>query len=170
MNRKLIHLALLASLGTILFVIEEWISPTIPIFKIGIANSITLLVLLWYGWKEALVVVFIRVCAGTLWIGSFLSPGFYFALCGGIFSTFAMAIVLPFYPKAFSLIGISIVGAWIKNAVQLGLAWLFYVRHLQIWSILPWFFLISLLGGTLVGAMVTLIWEKWNHIEPSKRA
>ncbi len=169
MSKKLIHLSLLASIGTILFVVEEWVSPPIPIFKIGLANSITLLVLLWYGWKEALAVVFVRVCAGTLWVGTFLSPGFYFALSGGIFSTFAMAIGLRLYPKVFSLIGISIVGAWIKNTVQIGLAWLFYVRHFQIWSILPWFFLISLFAGTLVGAIVTLIREKWMWIETSKK-
>lgn len=169
MNRKFIYLSLLASIGTILFVLEEWVSPSIPFFKIGFANIVTLLVLLWYGWKEALLVVFIRVCAGTLCTGTFLSPGFYFALCGGIFSTLAMAIGFQFYPKTFSLIGISIMGAWIKNVVQIGVAWLFFVGHLQIWSILPWFFLISLLGGTLVGGMTTLIWEKWVLIEPSKR-
>lgn len=166
MHRKLIHLSLLASIGTILFVLEEWVSPPIPIFKIGIANAVTLLVLLWYGWKEALLVVFIRVCAGTLWVGTFLSPGFYFSLSGGIGSTLAMAIGLQLYPKGFSLIGVSILGAWIKNAVQIGLAWLLYVHHLQIWSILPWFFLVSLFGGIIVGIIVTLVWEKWilsNH-------
>lgn len=168
MNRKLVHLSFLASIGTILFVAEEWISPSIPIFKIGIANSVTLLVLLWYGWKEALAVVLVRICAGTLWVGTFLSPSFYFALCGGIFSTFAMALCLKLYPNVFSLIGISIVGAWMKNAVQIALAWLFYVHHLQIFFILPWFFLISLLGGSLVGALCTLICEKWLSFSSSK--
>jgi uncharacterized membrane protein len=48
---------------------------------------------------------------------------------------------------------LSILGAFVKNAAQIAVASLLYVADLDVWSVLPLFFFVSIGAGTLVGFM-----------------
>ena len=73
-----------------------------------------------------------------------------------------MGIVMKSTKEVFSLIGISIIGSFFKNVTQLIVAYLIYVRHFQLFSLLPLFLLSSLIGGAVVGILSHLIDSKLN--------
>jgi heptaprenyl diphosphate synthase len=132
----------------------------IPFFKLGIANVITLLVLAWYGIRETLTVVVLRVLVGSMLIGTLFQPNFFFSMAGGLSSAVVMGLTLKYGHRFLGLIGISILGAFTKNATQLCVAYLVWVRQIRIWSLLPLFFLISIIAGTLVGLLTSALLKK----------
>lgn len=129
----------------------------IPFFKLGLANVVTLLVLIAYGIPEALAVVVLRVFVGSLLLGTLFQPNFFFSMCGGLGSALVMGVVLRFGSGWFGLIGISILGAFAKNAVQLMLAYAVWVRQARIFTLLPLFFIFSIVAGTLVGLLTSAL-------------
>jgi heptaprenyl diphosphate synthase len=169
MTRKRIHLALLTALGAVLFAVEELIALPVPFFRIGFANVVTVLVLVWYGGAEAMAVTVLRVVVGSLLIGSLFQPSFIFSFLGGAASAAAMGLMRRSNGRFFSLVGISLVGALVKNAVQLSVAALWMVKHLRVFSLLPLFFLVSFCAGTLVGVSALILQARLpaGHVDPS---
>jgi heptaprenyl diphosphate synthase len=129
----------------------------IPFFKLGLANAVTLLILIAYGIPEAVAVVVLRVFVGSLLIGTLFQPNFFFSLCGGLASALVMGGALRFGARWFGLIGISILGAFTKNAVQLLLAYALWVRQARILSLMPLFLILSIVAGTLVGLLTSAL-------------
>jgi uncharacterized membrane protein len=62
-----------------------------PGIKPGLANIVTLIVLARYGWVAAAWVSGLRIFAGSLLLGYFLSPGFFMSLTGALFSLLTLA-------------------------------------------------------------------------------
>jgi uncharacterized membrane protein len=54
----------------------------------------------------------------------------------------------------FSVVGISVTGAWVNNLVQVVIAFLLFVRHPDIFLILPVFGLFGLATGVVNGIAV----------------
>ena len=153
LNRKTVLLALLTAVASILFAVEEMASLPIPFFKLGLANVVTVIVLAAYGTPEALTVVVLRVFVGSLLLGTLFQPNFFFSLCGGLASALVMGAVFRFGAGWFGLVGISILGAFAKNAVQLLLAYALWVRQARILALMPLFFVFSIVAGTLVALL-----------------
>jgi len=162
-QEKLVYLSLLVALGSILFIVENLVQFSVLWFRLGIANVMTLLALKWWGLKEGIIVLIFRVLIGSLLSGRFLSPLFIMAICGGLTSTLAMWFTLQLSKKFIGLVGVSIVGALIKNTTQLGVAYLAYIRQIEIFNILPVFILMSLVTGFLIGFLAILINNKLSH-------
>ena len=74
------HIARMAAVALGLTIIENAIPTPLPGVKPGLANIVTLIVLARYGWRVAAWVSLLRVVAGSLLFGSFLSPGFFLFL------------------------------------------------------------------------------------------
>ncbi|MFO7889199.1 MAG: Gx transporter family protein [bacterium] len=160
MKNKIAILSLLIAAASILFTIENMIPSPLPWFRLGLSNIVTLLVLKWWGLKDSLIVVILRVFLGGLLSGKLFSPLFIISLSGGITSALGMGIVMLYRNKFFSLIGISIIGASIKNIFQLFTAYLLFIRNMSIFSLIPMFMLISLITGTIIGIAVHVIDKK----------
>ena len=58
-TRKLVILAMLLAFSLIIFVIEMQLPPLAPIpgIKLGLANIITLIALVWFGRREAFILL-----------------------------------------------------------------------------------------------------------------
>jgi heptaprenyl diphosphate synthase len=160
LNVKTVQLALLAAVASILFTLESLIPNPFPWMRLGLANVVTLLALRWWGLKEAMVIVILRVLVGSLLIGKFFHPVFLLSLAGGIAAALSMGLVMKVTEEIFSLIGISIIGSFFKNSTQLLLAYLLYVRHLHLFSLLPLFLFSSLIGGAVIGILSEFIYSK----------
>jgi heptaprenyl diphosphate synthase len=78
------RIAALAAVAIALQVLEAGIPSPIPGVKPGLANIVTLVALLMLGWRAALALTLVRVCAASLLLGTFLSPAFWLSLMGGI--------------------------------------------------------------------------------------
>lgn len=157
-DRKIHQIALLIALACILQISESMIPHPIPGLRLGLANIITLTTLVLLGFRHALEVAVIRTVLSSLIVGTFMSPGFILSFAAAVASTLVMGF---FYWLSglhdrcrFSIIGISIVGAFCHNMVQLSLAYLLLVKHGGIFVFFPWLSIGALGTGWLVG-MVT---------------
>jgi heptaprenyl diphosphate synthase len=152
-SRKIATLALWTGVASILFTVEETVGSPIPFFRLGLANVIPLALLVRAGAGEALTVAVLRVIVAGFLTGSLFQPSFVFSAAGGVFSMIAMTLAFKSAPRLFGLAGLSILGAFVKNAAQIAVASLLYVADLDVWSVLPLFFFVSIGAGTLVGFM-----------------
>ena len=152
-TRRVTRLGFLAAAGTALFVLESLIPLPLPFLKIGLANVSTLLALLAGGVADALIVVVLRVVAGSLLTGAFLGPAFLIALPAGVMAAVGMSVVRSIAGKFFGPVGLSLVGSSLHVMMQLGIVALLYVRNSALMSLLPLLLVTALLGGVVVGVV-----------------
>ncbi|NLJ41400.1 MAG: Gx transporter family protein [Clostridiales bacterium] len=123
-TRKMTMLALIVSQALVLHYIEGFIPVLAPGAKLGLANIMTMVTLMLFGFKEAMVVVIIRSVLGSLLGGSV--TGIIYSLSGGILSGIAMAFLYSRLEKYLSIMGISTAGAVFHNIGQLlAASWIF---------------------------------------------
>lgn len=163
MNKKIILMAMLAGIASTLFYLENLLPNPIPWIRLGVANIVILLTLKWWGVKEAMTVMFIKVMLGSLLTGKLMNPVFILSMSGGITSTLVMGFFMRYGRKIFTIIGVSIIGAIVHNTAQLIVAYLLYVRHMQLFSIIPFFLLTSMIAGMVIGFLAFLIHQKTVH-------
>jgi heptaprenyl diphosphate synthase len=156
----MVRLALLVSAGLILYLFEVHIPQPLPWVRIGLANLVTLLALVLWGFWEALAVLLLRVLLGSVFAGTLLSPVFPFTLAGGLAGVLAMGLAWRFLRPPLSVVGVSILGALAHNVTQLVLAYWLYIRREEVFYLLPPILLGTLLTGCLIGLIVALLTDR----------
>lgn len=149
--RRYIYIAILCAQGVIIGLIERSIpSPFVfaPGAKIGLTNIITLLSLYTLDFKDAFLLVLIRLFLTTL-IGGTVST-FMYAFAGAMLSFFAMYLLKTIHFKNVSFIGISAVGGLMHNVGQLIIASLI-AQSFSVMLYLPVLSLMGILAGIAVG-------------------
>ena len=81
----------------------------VPGYKIGLANIAGLFALYMYDEKSLAYVSLLRIILSSLMQGMLFSVSFWLSLSGGILACIAM--ILAYRSKAFSIYGVSILGA-----------------------------------------------------------
>lgn len=148
-------MSLLLAAGIIIQGVEALYLPPlmIPGAKLGLANSVTLVMIALFGWRDVLSHVVLRTTTASLVTGTFLSTTYLYSLSGGLLSAAVMIVVYKLLFGRLSFVGISICGALTHNFMQLALSVLI-LGHIGIISLLPWLILIGLLTGIANGALV----------------
>ena len=131
------RIASFAALAIAIHVLESSFPSPIPGIKPGLANIITLLVLFRYGWRFAAWVSLLRVVAGSLLLGTFMSPTFLLSLSGALASLFSMLIVMPFIKRWLGMTGVSVLASVSHVLAQLLLAWWLFIPHSGILLLTP---------------------------------
>lgn len=92
-TRKLTALALYATLSLAIYAAESMLPPLAPVpgFKLGLANVITLILLLRYTLKDAALVLIVRILLSALLFGQAIS--LLYSLAGGFLSLLVMGII-----------------------------------------------------------------------------
>lgn len=153
---KVVLLAVLTGISLGLFTIELLIPPFpfCPAAKIGLANVVTLFMLMHdrlFRASDCFLVLFARCILAAVVIGRLTA--ILFSLAGGITALFAMVL----FKKAFNYeIIVSIGGALAHNIGQILVSLIFY-GVFSIFYMLPAFMLSGILSGALTGALVMLI-------------
>lgn len=155
-DRNDIRIAWLAALATSIHLLESSLPSPLPGIKPGLANIITIIVLLRFGWRTAVWVSLLRVMAGSLLLGTFLSPTFMLSLTGALSSLAILALATQLPGRGFSAIGLSILAALSHISGQFVLAYLWFVPHHGLWNLLP--VLLSL--ATILGMINGIICNK----------
>lgn len=147
------RLGMLLALATALHTFEAQL-PALPIpgAKVGLANVVSLLALYAFGLREALLIVVLRQVAGSLFVGTFLSPAFFFGLAGGILSVLAMQTVRWIVPKA-TPVTTSLVGAAAHNTGQLVVAW-WLTAQPAVFVYLPYLLWFAVPAGAFIGRLM----------------
>jgi len=149
-NQHVTYTALLIAAGLIIFIFESFIPRPLPWIKPGLANVATLIALYLFNARAALIVAICRVILGSLVIGTFLNLTFILAFGGGIAAAMIMALFKECFPHAFSIFGISIIGAVAHNITQLFLATFLIVDQPRLLYLTPMMVLTAMLTGTIV--------------------
>ena len=149
-TRKMVILSVLVSQALVLSVIERMIPVPIPVpgIKLGLANIISLFTITIFGWKEAMLVVFLRTILGSFFGGGVSS--FLYSFTGGIISTIAMALLFRYFSKTFSIVAISVVGAVFHNIGQILIASM-VISNLNLFFYLPVLLISAVITGIFIG-------------------
>lgn len=127
--RKLVSLSVLLALGVILNIAENYMVffPAVPGMKLGLANTIGLIVLALYGPKEFLLIGFLRILlAGTF---SGFGSSFMMASSGFIFSS--IVTLCLYFTRKFSLYGLSMLSAVFHGVGQVTMISILYQNVLM---------------------------------------
>lgn len=155
------RIAVLSAFALALYGIESLIPTPIPWLRLGLANIVTLVALVLYGFRTAMTVTLIRVILGSLFTGTFLGPSFVLSLGGGVTSTAAMGLTYLTLKDVFGPVGLSLIGAFFHNAAQLTLAYFFFIQRIEAMYIIgPIIVLIGTLTGVANGAVSGILIKK----------
>lgn len=145
------RIAKLAAFAIVLHMIEAVIPSPLPGVKPGIANIVTLYVLMQYGFATAAWVSILRVFAGSLLLGQFLSPTFLLSLSGAICSLLVLSVARHLPSRYFSVVTLSVMAAFAHVAGQLLAVRLWLIPHAGISYLIPIFAIAALLFGVING-------------------
>ncbi len=160
-SEKRRRLAALLALCFFLGIIENLIPKPLPFFRLGLANLPLVLALpLLTSW-EYFFLVFIKIFISAYMGGTLFSPLLLLALSGSLASGLGMWLLYRLSRGSFSLVAISVAGAFIHGILQILVA----KEFLSVSSI-DYFFLpilgISSLSGLLIGILTIRIdFDSW---------
>ena len=145
------HVARMAAVALGLTVLEAAIPSPLPGVKPGLANIVTLIVLARYGWRTAAWVSLLRVLAGSLLFGNFLTPGFFLSLSGALLSLLVLAFAQYLPRRWFGPVSQSIFAAFAHIAGQMAVVYWWLIPHAGIAYLIPIFAAAALVFGTVNG-------------------
>jgi heptaprenyl diphosphate synthase len=167
------HLSLLVAFALVIHTVEATIAlpMLVPGAKLGLANIITLLTFILYGFKPALLVTVIRTVLGSIFLGNFLGFGFYLSFTGGIVSTAAMAIGIRLWRSGrISLVAVSILGAVAHNTAQVATASVLIGNINLLKLYLPLLLILALPTGFFTGMAVGYANQALSHVSRPYKA
>ena len=151
----MVILSVLISQALVLHVIERLIPVPIPVpgIKLGLANVVSMFTILIFGWKEAMLVVFLRTLLGSFFGGGISS--FLYSIAGGALSATVMAILYKRFSKVFRIVAISVVGAVFHNIGQILIASM-VVSNANLFFYLPILLIAGVITGIFIGLTVQM--------------
>ena len=154
-RREDVLIAGFAALAIAIHVLEANLPSPLPGIKPGLANAVTLIVLLRHGWRSAAWVSALRVLAGSLLTGSFLAPGFWLSASGALCSLLALGLCAQWNARlpamALSALGLSVLSALAHMGGQFWIAYKWFVPHPGLLRLLPILMTAALVFGLATG-------------------
>jgi heptaprenyl diphosphate synthase len=160
------RIAQLAAAAIGLALIDAAIPLPLPGVKPGLANIVTLIVLARYGWPTAAWVSGLRVIAGGLLLGQFLTPGFFMSLTGALLSLLVLGLAIRLPRRWFGPVSWSILAAFAHIGGQLLLARLWLIPHNGLFYLVPIFSVAALGFGILNGLIAARLIAELPAVEP----
>ena len=150
-NRDDYRIAYFAALAIVIHVLESALPSPVPGIKPGFANIITIIVLCVYGWRMAAWVSLLRVIAGSLILGTFLSPTFLMSLSGALVSIGVLGAMRWLPGAAFSAVGFSLLAAMGHISGQFVMAYALLIPHPGVWRLYPVLMTVAVILGLING-------------------
>ncbi len=148
-------IAWLTALAIAIHIAESALPSPIPGVKPGLANVITIICLIQFGWRTAAWVAILRVLVGSLLIGTFLSPAFALSLAGACASIAILYVAKRISDAqpvwALGPIGLSIVAAMAHMFAQFWLAYTLFIPHAGLFQLLPVLMTMAVVFGLVSG-------------------
>lgn len=163
MNRtkKMVLMSLLTGIALTIYIVESQIPVIFPGIKLGLANVVSLAALIIFGWKEALIIMFLRTILGSALTGNMSS--FLFSIAGGILSNVVMIFMYKYLKNSISLWTISITGAIFHNIGQLFVAAI-VIKDLRIYIYLPILLVSAIVAGCFIGICCNILVKHLNKL------
>ena len=144
--KRMTLLAMYTTIALTIFVVESAIPPLAPIpgIKLGLANVITLWLLIYATWRDALTALLMRI-----FIASMVTGQLVYSLCGGLLCFLAMALLYRLLGRRY-IVFVSIIGALFHNVGQIGIA-MVLLDSLSAAAYLPVLLISGVITGTFTG-------------------
>lgn len=170
--RTITKISAYMALGVTLSLLETFLLPLglvapIPGAKIGLANVVTLVLLVTESPRLLWLVTAGRVVLAALLTGTLFSVSFALSIGGSIAALLVMGFLWRRFPRVFSLNGLSLIGAVAHNCGQLITLYLL-VPGTGLFYLLPWALLLALPSGWLTGVLARQFiarqpWREWGE-------
>lgn len=162
-TKKIVRLALFLALGVVLNIIESMLPILIPIpgVKLGIANTIGLIVLYYYGPKEYTLIGFLRVLLVALLRTGIGSISFILSLSGWLLSTLFVLIIFKF--KKVSIFGLSMSSAVMHGVGQIIMVVFIYSLPEMI-NYLPILIISGIISGNVLALLCSELLKKLDKV------
>ena len=162
-TKKIVRLALFLALGVVLNIIESMLPILIPIpgVKLGIANTIGLIVLYYYGPKEYTLIGFLRVLLVALLRTGIGSISFILSLSGWLLSTLFVLFVYNF--KKVSIFGLSMSSAVMHGVGQIIMVVFIYSLPEMI-NYLPILIISGIISGNVLALLCSELLKKLDKV------
>lgn len=157
------RIAWLAALAITIHVAESALPSPLPGIKPGLANVIVVIALLLFGWRIALWVGLLRVLAGSLLIGSFLTPTFVLSLTGALASLAILGVASRLPGRGFGPIGYSLLASQAHMAGQFAAAYWLFIPHAALLNLLPVLMTAALLFGLVSGTIASAMLQRMTY-------
>lgn len=157
-------IAWLTALAVCIHLVESALPAPLPGIKPGLANIVTLAVLLRYGWRMAAWVTLLRVLVGSLLLGTFLSPTFILSLSGAVCGLLALGVARALATRlpgaGLSALGYSMLAALAHMAGQFFVAYALFIPHPALLHLLPVLMTAALLFGLVSGRVAQALLDR----------
>ena len=157
--KKLITIAVMVALGCGLFVLEAALPPiaAVPGLKLGLANIVTLLVMEWYGKKEAALALLCRILLTSLFAGQ--AVYFLYSIAGGVccFLVLCLCSRAPLWAR-------SALAAIAHNVGQVSVAAVL-TGTLSVYWLLLYLIIGAIISGSIIGVAAQLLTRRRNDIK-----
>ena len=162
-TKKIVRLALFLALGVVLNIIESMLPVLIPVpgVKLGIANTIGLIVLYYYGPKEYTLIGFLRVILVALLRTGIGSISFILSLSGWLLST--IFILLIYLIKKVSIFGLSMSSAVMHGVGQIIMVIFIYSLPEMI-NYLPILIVSGIISGNVLALLCSELLKKLDKV------
>lgn len=157
--RRIARLGLLTAAALILSLLDGMIPLPLPWLKLGLANAVTLLLLLSRRRTDAVLCLTARLLLGALFSGN--PSALLYSAAGAAFSFAVMAFLCRFYPNRLSPVGVSAAGAAAHQLGQLAAAAL-TLGSPSVLALAPPLLLAGLLSGMLIGALTAVLFPRFS--------
>lgn len=151
------QLAAFAALAIGVHLLEAGLPSPLPGVKPGLANVITLIVILRHGIAAAAWVSALRVVGGSLLLGTFLGPTFILSAAGAAAAMLALAFTYATARRALGPVGHAVPAAFAHMLAQLGVAYALFVPHDGLWRLAPLLLGIATATGVATGIIASAI-------------
>lgn len=160
-TKKLTLLAMYTTIALTIFMVESTLPSLAPVpgIKLGLANIVTLWILLRHTWKDAFAVLLMRILLTSMFAGQMIS--FSYSLCGGLLCFFAMGVLIYFLGRRH-IVFISVIGAVFHNTGQI-LAALLILQSMSILAYLPALLVSAVITGTFTGLCAFYANRQYPH-------
>ncbi len=155
--KKIAVLAIFITLSLITFIIENQFPPLfVPGARMGLANIFSFTALIMFSPVEAFIVVAVRTGLGAIYAGNV--SALLYSFTGGVVSM-AISSVLMYtvYPRV-SVMAVSVLGAVAHNVTQ-NIVFVLLTDTSTL-TLIPYFILVGILSGAIVGAVTLLLFKK----------
>lgn len=159
-------IAWLTALAITIHIAESALPSPLPGIKPGLANVITIAVLMRYSLSMAVWVTLLRVLVGSLLLGTFLSPTFMLSLSGALASTAVLAVgwMISSHLRGAALgpVGYSVLAAMAHMAGQFWVAYTLFIPHPGLLHLLPVLMTAAVSFGVVSGIITAAMLEKMS--------
>lgn len=147
---KVLYLSMILCIALVIYVVEAQIPVIFPGIKLGLANAVSLFVLISFGGKEAITIMVLRTFLGAVFGGNLF--GFFFSLGGGLLSNLAMICLYKYFKDEISIPWLSMGGAIFHNIGQLLVAAI-VIGDFKIYFYLPILMIAAIITGYFTGVV-----------------